>query len=85
MGIGKHVLLHRNTEDHPDPPTGAFCSKIQEIGTLDASGRFLPAQLTDQMQSNKRPNKSLKHAKILFQIKQIQNSGFEITFDIFDT
>ncbi|SPJ83525.1 uncharacterized protein FTOL_10100 [Fusarium torulosum] len=36
MGIGKHVLLHRNTEDHPDPPTGAFCRKIQEIGTPGA-------------------------------------------------
>jgi hypothetical protein len=36
MGIGKHVLLHRNTEDHPDPPTGAFCHQIHGIGTPDA-------------------------------------------------
>ncbi|KAH6976892.1 hypothetical protein EDB80DRAFT_270412 [Ilyonectria destructans] len=40
---------------------------------------------TDQMQSNKLSNKSIKYSKILFQIKQIQNTGFEITFDIFDT
>jgi hypothetical protein len=37
------------------------------------------------MQSNQLPNKSTKYAKILFQIKQIQKPGFEITFDIFDT
>jgi hypothetical protein len=37
------------------------------------------------IQSNKLPNKSIKYAKILFQIKQMQNTGFEITFDTFDT
>jgi hypothetical protein len=37
------------------------------------------------MQSNKLPNKSIKYAKLLFQIKQIQTSGFEMPFDIFDT
>ena len=40
---------------------------------------------TNQIQSNKLPNKSIKCAKILFQIKQMKNTGFEITFDIFDT
>jgi hypothetical protein len=39
----------------------------------------------NQIQSNKLPNKSIKYAKILFQIKQMQNTGFEITFAIFDT
>jgi hypothetical protein len=52
---------------------------------LDAYSRFLPALPTDQIQSNKLPNKSIKYAKILFQIKRIQNPGFEITFDIFGT
>ncbi|KAM5527927.1 hypothetical protein FOXYSP1_19801 [Fusarium oxysporum f. sp. phaseoli] len=44
----------------------------------------LPAALpTNQMQSNKLPNKSIKYPKILFQIKQIGKLGFEMTFDIF--
>ncbi|KAM5528905.1 transposase-like protein [Fusarium oxysporum f. sp. phaseoli] len=36
MGIGKHVLLYRNTEDHLDLPTGAFCYQTYRIGTPNA-------------------------------------------------
>jgi hypothetical protein len=43
-----------------------------------------PALPTNQMQSNKQPNKSIKYARILSQIKQMGNTGFEMTFDIFD-
>jgi hypothetical protein len=40
---------------------------------------------TNQIQSNKLPNKSIKYAIILFQIKQIEKPRFDMTFDIFDT
>jgi len=58
------------------------------MASFQSQLNVLPASTalpTDQMQSNKLPNKSIKYAKILFQIKQIQNRGFEIAFDIFDT
>jgi hypothetical protein len=44
-----------------------------------------PALPTNQIQSNKLPNKSIKHPENLISNKQIQNLGFEITFDIFGT
>jgi hypothetical protein len=40
---------------------------------------------TNQIQSNKLPNKSIKYPENLISNKQIQNLGFEITFDIFGT
>jgi hypothetical protein len=46
--------------------------------------RLQAALPINQMQLNKLPNKSIKYAKILFQIKQMQNSEFETTFDTFD-
>jgi hypothetical protein len=60
------------------PQEGAWPAEFREHATQ-------PALPTDQMQSNKLPNKSIKYAKILFQVKQMQNIRFEITFDIFDT
>jgi hypothetical protein len=47
--------------------------------------RLQAALPINQMQLNKLPNKSIKYAKILFQIKQMQNSESETTFDTFDT
>jgi hypothetical protein len=47
--------------------------------------QVLPALPTNQTQSNKLPNKSIKYTIILFQIKQMEKSRFEMTFDIFDT
>jgi hypothetical protein len=63
---------------------GSFFPMLHEHTFFDPSGRILPALLTDQMQSHKLPNKSIKYAMILFQNKKIKNSGFEIIFDIFD-
>jgi hypothetical protein len=65
--------------------TKASSGRITAAGSMSMAGQQQSALPTNQMQSNKQPNKSIKYARILYQIKQMENTGFEMTFDIFDT